>query len=150
MPTGFVILGDAFSKVLNRRIFFGLLGGLGIILGVLAGLIYQGGKTTFDEDPVIIAAEKIPENSRPVEIIWKSRCASCHGEDGHLNRKFVHEFYPLPREISVSRFDSLGVDSLSKVILDGRVFMGAYRGRISESEAHSLIEYMRTLAKEAP
>jgi len=150
LVTGFLIVVDAFSRVLNRRVLFGLLGGIGVILGMFAGLIYQGGKTTFDESPAIIATEKMPESSRPVEVIWKSRCVSCHGEEGHLNRKFVHEFYPLPREISVSRFDSLGVDSLSKVILDGRAFMGAYRGRISELEARSLIEYMRSLAKEAP
>jgi cytochrome c5 len=92
----------------------------------------------------------ISQSSRPPEVIWKSRCASCHGEKGQLNKKFVYEYYPLPRILSISRLDSLGMDSLTKVILEGRTFMSAHQGRVSESEAKALVQYMRALALEVP
>ena len=77
-----------------------------------------------------------------------SRCATCHGNDGKFNEKFVREFYPLPQKLSLERLDSLGADSLVHVILDGRVNMNPYRDRISEDEARGLVHYMRLLAGE--
>jgi cytochrome c5 len=150
LVTGFLMIVDAFSRIHSRVVLFGTLGGLGILLGIFVGLIYQGGDTSFDERPSVIAAEMISQSSRPPEVIWKSRCASCHGEKGQLNKKFVYEYYPLPRILSISRLDSLGMDSLTKVILEGRTFMSAHQGRVSESEAKALVQYMRALALEVP
>ena len=85
---------------------------------------------------------------KSIEGIWASRCASCHGNDGKFNEKFVREFYPLPQKLSLERLDSLGEDSLVHVILDGRVNMNPYQGRVTEDEARGLIHYMRLLAGE--
>jgi hypothetical protein len=60
----------------------------------------------------------------------------------------VREFYPLPQKLTPVRLDTLGEDSLVKVILDGRVNMNPYRGRVSEDEARGLVRYMRHLAGE--
>lgn len=87
-------------------------------------------------------------SSKTIEGIWMSRCASCHGNDGMFNEKFVREYYPLPQKLSLERLDSLGADSLVHVILDGRVNMNPYRGRITEDEARGLVRYMRRLAGE--
>ena len=81
-----------------------------------------------------------------MEFVWKARCAQCHGVDGRFNEKFVREFYPVPQKLDAARIDSLGVDSLAKVVLDGRGNMNAYRGRLTESEARGLVMYMRSLA----
>lgn len=86
---------------------------------------------------------------RRAALIWNARCIACHGTDGRFNEKFVREYYPMPQKLATARLDSLGVDSLVQVILKGRVNMNAYEGRLTESEARALVEYMRLLAGEA-
>ena len=54
----------------------------------------------------------------------------------------------MPQKLSVQRLDSLGIDSLVKVILNGRVNMNPYAGRLTPEEAHGLVNYMYSLAKE--
>ena len=54
-------------------------------------------------------------------------------------------------KLDILRLDSLGADSLVKVILNGRGNMNPYVGRLTPSEALGLVNYMRTLAeKSAP
>ena len=115
------------------------------ILGFLAGAFWAGGCSESLSGEV--SAQEV-YSSKMVEGIWASRCASCHGQDGRFNEKFVREFYPLPQKLSLERLDSLGVDSLVSVILNGRVNMNPYRGRITENEARGLVQYMRFLAGE--
>lgn len=115
------------------------------ILGLLAGAFWAGGSsdTPFGE----VSVQELT-SAKSIEGIWMSRCATCHGNDGKFNEKFVREFYPLPQKLSLERLDSLGADSLVHVILDGRVNMNPYRDRISEDEARGLVHYMRLLAGE--
>jgi mono/diheme cytochrome c family protein len=80
-------------------------------------------------------------------LLWNARCATCHGTDGRFNEKFVREFYPVPQKLSVLRIDSLGVDSLVKVVLNGRVNMNPYACRLTSEEALGLVNYMRVLAE---
>ena len=81
-------------------------------------------------------------------MIWNARCATCHGAEGKFNEKFVREFYPVPQKLDLQRLDSLGADSLVKVILNGRANMNAYAGRLTPSEALGLVNYMQTMAKQ--
>lgn len=115
------------------------------ILGVLAGAFWAGGSS--DAPSGAVSVQELT-STKPIREIWVSRCASCHGNDGKFNEKFVREFYPLPQKLSLERLDSLGVDSLVQVILDGRVNMNPYRGRVTEDEARGLSHYMRLLAGE--
>ncbi len=115
------------------------------ILGVLVGAFWAGGSS---EAPSGAVSVQELTSSKTTEGIWMSRCASCHGSDGKFNEKFVREFYPLPQKLSLDRLDSLGVDSLVHVILDGRVNMNPYRDRVTEDEARGLVLYMRRLAGE--
>ena len=55
----------------------------------------------------------------------------------------------MPQKLNVTRIDSLGIDSLSHVILNGRVNMNAYAGRLTPAEARGLVQYMRYLAEGA-
>lgn len=114
-------------------------------LGILAGAFWSGGSS---EAPSGAVSVQELTSSKTIEGIWMSRCASCHGNDGMFNEKFVREYYPLPQKLSLERLDSLGADSLVHVILDGRVNMNPYRGRITEDEARGLVRYMRRLAGE--
>ncbi|WP_407457971.1 NrfD/PsrC family molybdoenzyme membrane anchor subunit [Fibrobacter sp.] len=95
-----------------------------------------------------VSAESLPAtmDSAEIEFIWNARCAKCHGVDGRFNEKFVREYYPVPQKLDAARIDSLGLDSLEKVVLDGRVNMSAYRGRLTEAEVRGLVAYMRHLA----
>jgi len=115
------------------------------VVGILAGLFWAGGSST--AAPGAVSVQELSA-SKPVEKIWESRCASCHGMDGHFNKKFVREFYPVPQKLSLERLDSLGTDSLVSVIMFGRVNMNAYGDRLTEEEARGLARYMRLLAGE--
>ena len=124
-----------------KMVFIALVG----ILGLFAGAFWAGGNSEAPQGIVSVQDLGTAKNS---EAIWTSRCASCHGNDGNFNEKFVREFYPLPQKLTPDRLDSLGEDSLVNVILDGRVNMNPYRGRVTEDEARGLVHYMRFLAGE--
>ena len=125
------------------------------ILGILLlwgvgvwGLVFRGSDVSYSEAFVTVSDQTGELKSSAVDAreIWNARCAACHGKDGNLNRKFVHEYYPLPQTLSLSRIDSLGMDSLKRVILDGRNYMRPFRGRISDKEAAALVHYLKSMA----
>lgn len=136
-----------------------------IMFGSLLGAFYAGGKSAPSNQEVAAqpynfentegdligdADSSAQEISAPrAALIWNSRCATCHGTDGKFNEKFIREYYPVPQKLDSARIDSIGVDSLVNVILNGRVNMNAYGNRLSGSEARGLVRYMQQLAKEA-
>ncbi len=144
LVASFTLCANPLWKILGKRakvVCIVLVG----ILGLLAGAFWAGGSsdTPFGE----VSVQELT-SAKSIEGIWMSRCATCHGNDGKFNEKFVREFYPLPQKLSLERLDSLGADSLVHVILDGRVNLNPYRDRISEDEARGLVHYMRLLAGE--
>lgn len=133
---------------------------LGIIsFAFFFGMLYGGGNSA--PAPVKILASPSAQNEESgrtlkseittenAALIWNARCATCHGIDGKFNEKFVREFYPVPQKLDLERLEFVGADSLTKVILNGRVNMNAYGSRLTESEARALVEYMRYLARKA-
>jgi mono/diheme cytochrome c family protein len=122
-----------------------------VALAALAGMFYAGGAASRPDAVIAEAPQYGSEtvDSAHVQFVWNARCAQCHGVDGRFNDKFIREYYPVPQKLDVARIDSLGLDSLVNVVLDGRVNMNPYRGRLTESEARALVVYMRSLA-EAP
>ena len=125
-----------------------------VLLALLAaciGAFFAGGASqvsnkSLDSQPISVDR---PVSQEHALLIWNARCATCHGTGGRFNEKFVREFYPIPQKLSMQRLDSLGADSLVKVILNGRVNMNPYAGRLTPSEAFGLVNYMRTLAEGA-
>jgi mono/diheme cytochrome c family protein len=115
------------------------------VAGMLVGMFWAGGSSAAAPGAVSVQELATP---KPAEKIWEARCASCHGRDGLFNEKFVREFYPVPQKLSLERLDSLGMDSLVSVILNGRINMNAYGDRLTEEEARGLVFYMRLLAGE--
>lgn len=111
--------------------------------GLFAGAFYAGGPSEPSPYEPTVLKETVSEPS----LLWNARCSSCHGTDGNFNRMFVREFYPVPQKLTLDRLDSLGVDSLAHVILNGRGNMNAYLGRLTKTEAKALVEYMRMLAR---
>ena len=100
-----------------------------------------------DESPNVSADASVDSASAPLtKFIWNARCAKCHGVDGLFNEKFVREYFPVPQKLDAARVDSIGLDSLEKVVLDGRGNMNAFRGRLTEAEIRGLVAYMQHLA----
>ena len=121
-----------------------------VLVAACAGAFFAGGSSqnstnTIDSQSIGVDA---PISQSHARLLWNARCATCHGVKGNFNEKFVREFYPVPQKLDTQRFDSLGADSLVKVILNGRNNMNAYAGRLTPGEALGLANYMQTLAKE--
>ena len=118
-----------------------------VLLAACLGAFFAGGASQKSNESQASLTIASLNHSQDSKFIWNARCATCHGTDGRFNEKFVREFYPLPQKLSVQRLDSLGVDSLVKVILNGRVNMNPYAGRLTPEEALGLVNYMRQLAE---
>ena len=129
--------------------------GLGVVLllclGACAGAFFAGGAAERPAEQFVrnmdANLDKSAVDMNYVARIWNARCATCHGTDGHFNEKFVREYYPVPQKLDVSRIDSLGVDSLVRVVWSGRNNMNPYAGRLTLDEARGLVLYMRQLAQ---
>ena len=132
----------------NRKKVLFALGILCLWTAGLWDLFYRGTEVSYSEAFVSVQSETLDFGSSTMATreLWNARCSVCHGKDGNLNRKFVHEYYPLPQSLSLSHIDSLGEDSLQKVILEGRNYMQPFRGRVSKEEALALVRFLRTLA----
>ena len=119
-----------------------------ILAGACAGAFFAGGASETSQASVDVAAfgENTNVDLAQSALVWNARCATCHGRDGKFNEKFVREYYPVPPKLDLPRLDSLGTDSLVKVILNGRVNMSAYANRLTPAEAYGLVNYMRSLA----
>lgn len=125
-----------------------------VLAAACAGAFYAGGASPasgalVESQPV--SGADLPDgnlaaDSKRVQFVWEARCAKCHGLDGRFNEKFVREYYPVPQRLDTVRIDSLGVDSLVKVVLHGRNNMNPYEGRLTPAEARGLVLYMRSLA----
>jgi mono/diheme cytochrome c family protein len=121
-----------------------------VLVAACLGTFFAGGASqmstnTLDSQPIGVDT---PDSQNQARLLWNARCATCHGTDGRFNEKFVREFYPVPQKLDILRLDSLGADSLVKLILNGRANMNAYAGRLTPSEALGLVNYMQTLAKQ--
>ena len=118
-----------------------------VLLAASMGAFFAGGASQKSNESRASLTVASLNHSQDSKFIWNARCATCHGTNGRFNEKFVREFYPIPQKLNVQRIDSLGVDSLVKVILNGRVNMNPYAGRLTSEEALGLVNYMRTLAE---
>lgn len=118
-----------------------------MIVALLGGMLYGGGSST----AASVSADKplsVSADSHNPVLLWNSRCATCHGADGNFNQKFVREYYPVPQKLDLARIDSLGLDSLTAVIMNGRNNMNAFGNRMTQADAHALAAYMKQLAEQ--
>lgn len=153
IPITYPLIAFVASIVLCRRQIWRLLGRLNkivvlvvvIAVAFLIGILYAGGNST----PSAMNVQSTNAlSSMDASTVFDAKCASCHGNDGRFNERFIREYYPVPQKLTMERLDSLGEDSLVNVIMNGRVNMNPYGNRISEGMARSLVQYMRNLAQE--
>ena len=55
----------------------------------------------------------------------------------------MRRHYPYALTPRSQRWDAMGIDSLTRVVLQGRGFMNAYADRLSAQEARDLVLWMR-------
>ena len=129
-------------------------GALLLCLGACAGAFFAGGASEKPVEQFVRDMDAVSgvhaEDLNRVAMVWNARCATCHGTDGRFNEKFVREYYPVPQKLNLVRLDSLGVDSLVRVVWNGRNNMNSYAGRLTLDEARGLVLYMRHLAQKVP
>ena len=84
---------------------------------------------------------------RTVQALYAGYCQVCHGPTG-FEKMPMRRHYPYALKPDSKRWDAMGTDSLVHVILDGRGFMNAYRGRLDSTEARMLALWMRARIEE--
>ena len=122
-----------------------------LCLGACAGAFFAGGESEKPAEKFVRDMEAVSKTQNVdlnrMAMVWNARCATCHGTDGRFNEKFVREYYPVPQKLDLPRLDSLGMDSLVRVVWNGRNNMNSYAGRLTLDEARGLVLYMRQLAQ---
>lgn len=149
LAAGFVLFAFILYEIFGRARAIMLVLSIMLVLTFAGIFTYRGANTSYAEPFRVTenAGDFTARSNEEALALWNARCAACHGADGLFNRKFVHEFYPLPQTLSAARLDSLGEDSLAQVVLKGRGYMRAFGGRISEEEARLLVRHLQSLAK---
>ena len=77
--------------------------------------------------------------------IFKAKCGICHGADGSGNS-------PMGKLMKVPDLKSAAVQGrsdaeLTEIITNGKNKMPPFKGKLSEEQTHSLVSYIRQLAK---
>lgn len=83
-----------------------------------------------------------PASGRPVADLWEGYCQVCHGASGY-EKMPMRKHYPYPRKLRETAWDSMGTDSLVRVVLEGRGYMNAFGERLAPAEAQALVLWMR-------
>jgi len=101
-------------------------------IGNVAGLI------------IIVAGLSLASESQSTpEIVYQSKCSTCHGSDGSGNtptgRATAAKNFRKPEVIREADAD------LEEVIRKGRHKMPAYQGKLSEDQVDGLVRYIRQL-----
>ena len=82
------------------------------------------------------------------ERIYKQRCVLCHGPEGKGDGPGAAALNPKPRNHTDASYMSTQTDEqLLHSIRDGKGQMPAWGKILSEEEMHSVLAYIRTLAK---
>jgi mono/diheme cytochrome c family protein len=86
-----------------------------------------------------------------VAATYKTKCATCHGEDGRGGEKKAAMLKVEPAVLDFTRGEAakLTTADLRKVIADGKNKMPAYSAKLSPAEIDALVAHVETLRKAA-
>ncbi len=80
--------------------------------------------------------------------LFKTRCALCHGPDGHGNGPGSAALNPKPRNFHDTAYMSTRTDAqLSEVIHQGKGAMPKWGGILTDEQISDLIQYVRKLGE---
>ena len=105
-------------------------------------------------------ASDVPANATPGQRIYIERCGFCHGPDGRGNGTSAPSMIPRPRDFTAGQFkykstpESVPPSDLDliKVVTDGLHDSGMpyFRSTLSDAEIHTVVAYVKGLAKIPP
>lgn len=128
-----------------------------IVLSILLGLQHCGHPTqptqfirdmdtAHHRQPTAPPAGIIPfgntRASLPAETLFKNNCAACHGTAGN-GQSYVAHYAGMPAVGNLTTLNKTP-DELQRSLMLGRGAMPAYRNRLNNQEAKSLIQYILT------
>lgn len=79
------------------------------------------------------------------EDTYKGKCAMCHGADGLANTPTAKAM-KVP-SVKSPEFQKLTESEMVTATTDGKGKMPAYKGKLSETQIHDVVTYMRSLEK---
>jgi mono/diheme cytochrome c family protein len=83
--------------------------------------------------------------SKEAATIYRSECASCHGNDGHATLK--GKLRGAPNLNSAHWQESNSDEHIFNAISNGQKKMPAFGNKLSQAEIESLVAYVRKLKK---
>ncbi|MDQ3817063.1 MAG: cytochrome c [Acidobacteriota bacterium] len=93
-----------------------------------------------------VSISSAAEADRSAAALYKSNCATCHGNDGRA--KTIKGRLKHTRDLTEAQWqDNVSDERLFNSISNGRGKMPAFGKKLSDSEIDSLVNYVRRLRK---
>lgn len=127
-----------------------------------AGLLLIGARLSFSDDatddwkaPARMAGIKnpVPADAAAIDAgkkIYLNNCLACHGVAGKGDGPAAIACNPHPKDLSDPKIASQADGELFYKITEGKKPMPTYRKLLSENDRWTVIDYVRTLAPQAP
>ena len=81
------------------------------------------------------------------EKIFKSLCASCHGQTGKGDVPAMQSLNPKPTDFTTDTFQSQTDGAIFWKLSEGRGLMAAYKNMLSEEDRWAVVNYLRSFNK---
>lgn len=108
-------------------------------IGTLILLMLSVGLTLFVAS--IVRADPVPDGAAG-SATFRTKCATCHGQDGGGSTVGKSMNVPDLRSPAVQKLPDA---QLAQIISDGKGGMPSFKGSLSEGQIHSLVSYVRSL-----
>jgi len=92
----------------------------------------------------MVASPAAGQDSTAGADVYKTKCATCHGQDGSGNT-------PVGKSLQVADLRSAAVQSksdaeLAQAVTEGKGNMPGFKGNITDGEIHAVVTFVRTFA----
>lgn len=97
------------------------------------------------------AAAPAKDAANPAKELFAKKCASCHAVDGKGKAAMAKMFKVKPEvlDLTSEAFAKVSDADATKLIVDGKNKMPAFKGKLKDAEVASVLAYVRTLAAPA-
>jgi len=95
------------------------------------------------KNPIVNDAKSLEKGAK----IYKSLCASCHGETGKGDVPAMQSLNPKPTDFTADSFQAQTDGAIFWKLSEGRGLMAAYKNMISEEDRWALVNYLRSFKK---
>jgi cytochrome c6 len=83
----------------------------------------------------------------PGQKLFEAKCAQCHGKDAKGSAKMAKVLKVDPSLVDLTRSDavSLTAEGMEKTVTNGKKKMPKYKGKLTEDQIKSVVEYAKSL-----